>query len=311
MFCKFCGQSIPDTAEFCPECGKKLKKEESKAQEKRQPINTPLALMLIILCWSTVRAWGQVLLFGYQAHIGMLISTVMLVVGLVLLGTMIGRERIYAETYRFSDLLVLCCVWMVVPALMWRWESYVMYHIVGQYANSAWLTWGNGAHAAIQFPAFWLVLGLIALGLARSGEWKPTKKQKTILLAVLVLRSVFGFVFAPQLAMWAGVPEEVLAMTVGMTRQWTLLCWLWPLVVLKVFCALGEGRIKTGVAVASLLGMQLGEVLLLPLVTAGKIGFPQFGVSGCSLANGLAPLFGLLILHLATRLHKKRSVEVK
>ena len=310
MFCKFCGQSIPDTAEFCPECGKKLKKEESKAQEKRQPINTPLALMLIILCWSTVRAWGQVLLFGYQAHIGMLISTVMLVVGLVLLGTMIGRDRIHGETYRFSDLLVLCCVWMVVPALLARWEIDFV-NMFGQYAGHAWIIWENSVIPAIQFPAFWLVLGLVALGLTRSGEWKPTKKQSLILLAVLVLRSVFGFVFAPQLAMWAGAPMEVLAMAVGMTRLWSVLCWLWPLVILKVFRALGEGRIKTGGAVATLLGMQLGEVLLLPLVTAGKIGFPQFGVSGCSLANGLAPLFGLLILHLATRLHKKKTVEVK
>lgn len=310
MFCKFCGQSIPDTAEFCPECGKKLKKEESKAQEKRQPINTPLALMLIILCWSTVRAWGQVLLFGYQAHIGMLISSVMLVVGLVLLGTMISRERIYAETYRFSDLLVLCCVWMVVPALMWRWESYVVYHTVGQYAHSAWMTWNNGAVPTIQFSAFWLMLGLIALGLARSGEWKPTKKQGLILLLVLFLRSALGFVFAVVTARGMGVPEEVIAMTVQMTRVWSMLCWLWPLVILKVFRALGEGRIGTGGAAISLLGMQLGEGLLLPLLTAGKIGFPMFGAAGPSLASGISPLFGLLILHIATRLHKKKLTGV-
>lgn len=165
MFCKFCGQNIPDTSELCPECGKKLKKkEESKEKADRRPINTPLALMLIILCWSTVFAWGRILLFGDQAHIGMVISTVMLVVGLVLLGTMISRERIYAETYRFSDLLALCCVWMVVPALMWRWNSYVVYHTLGQYAGSAWLVWENGAIPAIQFSAFWLLLGIIVLG---------------------------------------------------------------------------------------------------------------------------------------------------
>lgn len=310
MFCKFCGQNIPDTAEFCPECGKKLKKEAPKEKENNRAMGTPLALMLIMLCWSTVRAWGQVLLFGYQAHIGMLISTVMLVVGLVLLGTMISRERIYAETYRFSDLLVLCCVWMVVPALMWRWESYVVYHTVGQYAHSAWMTWNNGAVQTIQFSAFWLVLGLIALGLARSGEWKPTKKQKTILLAALLLRSVLGFVFAVVTARGMGAPMEVIDMTVNMTRQWTLLCWLWPLLILRVFRALGEGRIGTGGAAISLLGMQLGEGLLLPLLTAGKIGFPMFGAAGPSLASGISPLFGLLILHIATRLHKKKLTGV-
>ena len=310
MFCKFCGQNIPDTAEFCPECGKKLKKEETHELEAHRAMSTPLALMLIILCWSTVRAWWLILIFGEQLLIGTLISTIMLVAGLVLLGTMIGRERIHAETYRFSDLLVLCCVWMVVPALLARWEIDFV-NMFGQYAGHVWIIWENSVIPAIQFPAFWLVLGLVALGLTRSGNWKPTKKQKTILLAVLVLRSVFGFVFAPQLAMGMGASMEVIYMTVQMTRLWAILCWLWPIVILKVFRALGEGRIKTGGAVASLLGMQLGEAFLLPLVTAGKIGFPQLGAGGGALANGLAPLFGLLILHLATRLHKKRSVEVK
>lgn len=310
MFCKFCGQNIPDTAEFCPECGKKLKKEAPKEKENHRAMSTPLALMLIILCWSTVFAWGRVLLFGDQAHIGMLISTMMLVAGLVLLGTMIGRERIHAETYRFSDLLVLCCAWMVVPAVMWRWESYVVYYTTGQYAHSAWRLWQTGVISALQFPTFWLVLGLIALGLARSGEWKPTKKHSLILLVALALCSVLGFVFAPQLAMGMSAPMEVIDMTVDMTRQWTLLCWLWPLVILKVFRALGEGRIKTGGAVASLLGMQLGEAFLLPLMTAGKIGFPQLGAGGGALANGLAPLFGLLILRMAVRLHKKKTAEV-
>ena len=304
MFCKFCGQNIPDTSEFCPECGKKLKKEEIKEKEAHKSVSTPLALMLILLCWSTVFAWGRVLLFGYQAHIGMLISTVMLVAGLVLLGTMIGRERIHGDTYRFSDLLVLCCVWMVVPTLMWRWESYVVYHMLGQYAGVAWNIWKNGTISAIQFPAFWLVLGLVALGLARSGNWKPTKKQKTILLAVLLLRSALGFVFSQVVAVGMGAPEEVIAMVVHTTRVWSFLCWLWPLVILKVFRALGEGRIGTGGAVAALLGMQLGEAFLLPVFVA----LFAFGVTGCALANGLAPLFGLLILNIAAKTHKKKQV---
>lgn len=304
MFCKFCGQNIPDTSEFCPECGKKLKKEEAKEQEDRRAFSLPLALMLIMLCSSTVFTWGRVLLFGNRAHIGMLISTVMLVAGLVLLGTMIGQERIHGDDYRFSDLLVLCCVWMAVPALMWRWESNVVY-MLGQHAYVAWNIWKNGTISAIQFPAFWLVLGLVALGLARSGNWKPTKKHSLILLAALLLRSALGFVFAHVAAVGMGASEEVIAMVVHMTSVWSFLCWLWPLVILKVFRALGEGRIGTGGAAVSLLVMQVGEVFLLPVFVA------QFhlGVSGCSLANGLAPLFGLLILNIAVKTHKKKRIQ--
>ena len=307
MFCKFCGQNIPDTAEFCPECGKKLKKEETHELEAHRAMSTPLALMLIILCWSTVRAWWLILIFGEQLLIGTLISTIMLVAGLVLLGTMIGRERIHGETYRFSDLLVLCCVWMVVPRLLLEWESELVYHFVGATLYAAFRTADWYIMPAIQFEAFWLVLGLIALGLARSGKWRPTKKQSLILLAALALRSVLGFVFAPQLAMGTDAPMEVLAMTVRATHLWSVLCWLWPLVVLKVFRRLGSGEIGPAGAAAALVGMQLGEMFLLPVFVA----LFALGVSGCALANGLAPLFGLLILHMATRLHKKKTVEVK
>lgn len=300
MFCKFCGQNIPDTAEFCPECGKKLKKEETHELEAHRVMSTPLALMLIMLCWNTVFAWGQTLLFGYRAHISMLISTVMLVVGLVLLGTLIGRERIHAETYRFSDLLVLCCVWMVVPTLLFRLEVEFVLRFVRIVAYWNMID-------VIKCSAFWLVMGLIALGLARSGNWKPTKKQKIILLAVLVLRPVFGFVFAPQLALWTNTPSEVFAMAVRATRLSSVLCWLWPLLILRVFRRLGSGEIGPAGAAAALVGMQLGEFLLLPVF----VFLMDLDQVGLALAEGLAPLFGLLILHLATRLHKKRSVEVK
>lgn len=100
---------------------------------------------------------------------------------------------------------------------------------------------------------------------------------------------------------------EVLDMTVRATRLWSVLCWLWPLVVLKVFRRLGSGEIGPAGAAAALVGMQLGEMFLLLLF----VPLFDFGVSGCSLANGLAPLFGLLLLHIAARLHKKKSVEVK
>ena len=87
--------------------------------------------------------------------------------------------------------------------------------------------------------------------------------------------------------------------------MWSLLCWLWPLVILKVFRTLGEGRIGTGGAAVSLLVMQVGEALLLPIFVA----LFRLGVSGCALANGLAPLFGLLILSVVARLHKKKRLK--
>lgn len=38
MFCKNCGNKLPDTASFCPECGIKVKKEESKTSTENKKI---------------------------------------------------------------------------------------------------------------------------------------------------------------------------------------------------------------------------------------------------------------------------------
>ena len=110
MFCKYCGRDIPETSEFCPECGKKLKKESVKNTEERRPAGIVFALMLLALCGSTVVDWGRVLLFGYRISIGLVLTTVMLAAGLALLGTMVGRGKICTADYRISDLLVLLCV---------------------------------------------------------------------------------------------------------------------------------------------------------------------------------------------------------
>ena len=303
MFCKYCGRDIPETSEFCPECGKKLKKESVKSTEERRPAGAVLALMLLVLCSSTVVDWGRVLLFGDRLHIGMLITTVMLAAGLALLGRLIGQEKICTADYRISDLLVLLCVWMVVPGLMFRWELYLVGYFLGVNASSAYWTMQTFIMPTIQLPAFWLVLGLIALGLGRRGNWQPDKKQKLVLSVVLALCSVLGFLFAPQLAMLNDAPIDVLDMAAKMARMLSLFCWLWPLVILQVFHRLGTDKVGPVGAGAALVGMQLGELfLLLIFLVVLHLDPVGFGIS-----KGLASLFGLLILCIATRLHKKKQ----
>ena len=303
MFCKYCGRDIPETSEFCPECGKKLKKESVKSTEERRPAGAVLALMLLVLCCSTVVDWGRVLLFGDRLHIGMLITTVMLAAGLALLGRLIGQEKISTADYRISDLLVLLCVWMVVPGLMFRWELYLVGYFLGVNASSAYWTMQTFIMPTIQLPTFWLVLGLIVLGLGRRGNWQPDKKQKLVLSVVLALCSVLGFLFAPQLAMLNDAPIEVLDIAAKTARVLSLFCWLWPLVILQVFHRLGTDKVSPMGAGAALVGMQLGELfLLLIFLFVLHLDPVGFGIS-----KGLASLFGLLILCIATRLHKKKQ----
>ena len=99
------------------------------------------------------------------------------------------------------------------------------------------------------------------------------------------------------------VPIEVRAIAVQTTRLWCVLCWLWPLVVLQVFHRLGTDKVGPVGAGVALVGMQLGELFLLPIFLA----FLHLGPVGFGISKGLASLFGLLILCIATRLHKKKQ----
>lgn len=306
MFCKYCGRDIPETSEFCPECGKKLKKESVKNTEERRPLGAAFVLMLLVLCGSTVVDWGRVLLFGYRISIGLVLTTVMLAAGLALLGTMVGRGKICTADYRISDLLVLLCVWMVVPGLLLRWEFQLASSFGTDAVGAYWIT-QTIIMPTIRLSAFWLVLGLIALGLGRRENWQPDKKQKLVLLVVLALCSVLGFLFAPQLAMVNDAPIDVLDMAAKTARVLSLFCWLWPLVILQVFHRLGTDKVGPMGAGAALVGMQLAELFLMTVFMAGRIGVPSMGLMGYGPANALSPLFGLLLLGAATRLHKKKQ----
>ena len=232
-----------------------------------------------------------------------MLTTVMLAAGLALLGRLIGKEKICTADYRLSDLLVLLCVWMVVPGLMFRWELHLVGSFLGVNASSAYWIVQTVIMPTIQLPAFWLVLGLIVLGLGRRGNWQPAKKQKLVLLVVLALCSVLGFLFAPQLAMVNDAPIDVLDMAAKTARVLSLFCWLWPLVILQVFHRLGTDKVGPMGAGAALVGMQLGELfLLLIFLVVLHLDPVGFGIS-----KGLASLFGLLILCIATRLHKKKG----
>lgn len=49
MYCINCGEQIPENADFCPNCGKVLKKEQKKVQLNKKNINIILNCIGIIL----------------------------------------------------------------------------------------------------------------------------------------------------------------------------------------------------------------------------------------------------------------------
>lgn len=302
MFCKYCGQDIPETAEFCPECGKKLKKEESKEIEVRQSLSAPLALILILLCWSTVFTWGRVLLFGEHIKIDTLISTVMLVAGLAVVGVNVSKGKIDPVVYRVSDAVVLACACIVVP---WLMQLVGVKFLVQYWGQNSVLVCGCASRvtSALQLTALWLAVGITLLGRARTAPDAPRKKSGRLVYAAPLLCVLIGISFTRPVVHSLDASLEVLAATVQCVWTGSLFIWLWPLAVMKVLRALGEGRIGPVGAVAAFLGTAIGTALLMSLFVL----LMAMGLTGYALANGLAPLFSLLALRIAARHHERKQ----
>ena len=115
-------------------------------------------------------------------------------------------------------------------------------------------------------------------------------------LAIALTAVLFTSLFTIALSINEGI-------VVQMTRLWCILCWLWPLVVLQVFHWLGTDKVGPVGAGAALVGIQLGKFFLLPIILFRF----KLGPTGFGLTEGISPLFGLLFLCIATRLHKKKQ----
>lgn len=304
MFCKYCGKDIPEHAEHCPECGRKLKIESEQTAE-RGPVSTPLVLMLIILSWSTVYTWGRILLFGDHIKIDTLISTVVLLAGLAVVGVLVSRGKIDPSVYRVSDVVVLACACIVVP---WLADLVGVKFLVPYWGQDGVLVWAYASRvtSALQFTSFWLAVGVTLLGRARTAPDVPRKKSGWLVYAAPLLCVLLGISFTRPIVHSLNASLEVLAATVQCVWTGSLFIWLWPLATMKVLHALGENRIGPVGAVAAFLGTAIGTALLMSLF----LRLMAMGLTGYALANGLAPLFGLLALRIAARHHKRKHIEL-
>lgn len=296
MFCKYCGKDIPEYAEHCPECGKKLKKEESRENEVRQSISAPLALMLIMLSWSTVYIWGRILLFGDRLTIGTLIYTLTLLAGIAVLTASIHSGRVDPTVYRLSDAAVLACAALVVPNVIVRLDMRFFTAYWGQDGAAAAFV-ASDAQSTVQLTSLWLAVGIALLGCARTAQQPSDKRERLLLRFAPLVCVLLGISLTRPVIHAADAPLNVLAIAISGAWTWSLFSWLWPLVILKVFRAYGEGRVGALGAEAAFLSTIVGEGLLL-LVFLSVL---KMGMTGWSIAHGLAPVFALLILRIAAR----------
>lgn len=305
MFCKYCGKDIAENAEFCPECGKKLKAAPEQEQEARQPVSIPLVLMLVMLCGDSLYVWGRFLLFGERVGIDTLISTVVLVAGLAVVGVHVFKGKLDPSVYRVSDVVVLACACIVVP---WLVQLAGVKFLVPYWGENSVLTWAYASRvtSALQLTTLWLAVGITLLGRARTAPDAPRKKAGWLVYAAPLLCVLLGISFTRPIVHSMDAPLEVLALTVQCVWTGSLFIWLWPLVILKVLRALGEDRVGPVGAVAAFFGTLVGAILMLPMF----IYWLALGMTGYTLANGLAPLFSLLALRVATRHHKRKNKEI-
>lgn len=304
MFCKYCGQDIPETAEFCPECGKMLKTEVASEPETRGASGLPLALMLLLLCWGTAITWGRILLFGDRLTIGTLLATLALLAGIAIIAASIHSERVDPTVYRLSDAAVLACAALVVPNVIVRLDMRFFSAYWGQDGAVAAFV-ASDAQSTVQLTSLWLAVGIALLGCARTARRPSGRKERLLLTLAPLVCVLLGISLTRPIIHAVDAPLNVLAIAISGAWTWSLFSWLWPLVILKVFRACGEGRIGALGAAAAFLAVIVGEGLLLPVF----LSVLKLGMTGWSIAHGLAPVFGLLALRIAARLHRKCAPE--
>lgn len=300
MFCKYCGRDIPDTAACCPECGKRLKTEETQATG-RGDMGAPFILLLVLLCWNTASVWAQMLLPGYGVGWYAVLSMLALIAGIAITVRGVTGGRIDPSVYRLSDAAVLACACIAVPMVTSAAGRSFLTQYWGQYGAAA-VTCANAAEDAIRFMPLWMAAGIALLGTARTGR-QTGKKRRVLLFAAPLLCVFVGISFARPIIHSMDAPMEVLAVAIQCAWTGSLFCWLWPLTVLRVLHALGEGRIGPVSAAAVFLGTAVGECFLLSVF----IFLLDMGITGYTLAHGLAPLFSLLFLRIAVRRHKTKK----
>ena len=304
MYCKFCGQDIPESADFCPECGKKLKTEAASEPETRGAFSLPLTPLLLLLCLGTLITWGRILLFGDRLTLGTLVYTLALLAGIAVLTASIHSGRVDPTVYRLSDAAVLACAALVVPNVIVRLDMRYFAAYWGQDGAAAAFV-ASDVQSAIQLTPLWLAVGIALLGCARTARRPSDKRERLFLRLAPLVCVLLGISFTRPLIHSVDAPLNVLAIAISGTWTWSLLSWLWPLVILKVFRACGEGRIGALGAAAAFLAVIVGEGLLLPVF----LSVLKLGMTGWSIAHGLAPVFGLLALRIAARLHRKCAPE--
>ena len=309
MFCKYCGSSIPDNSAFCPECGKKfevknLKKEiendklKEKEENENQPIGIIFLLILFFICMNTVRFIYQILVLGYSTSVFLMLCHVLVIVGIVILLGFAGKDYLRTAEYKISDLLVLLCIYGLVPSVFIRTTMNIISKFTGDWVGIDIVSMED----LILNSPFWVIIGLAALGISRRGTHTKEKKHKLIFIVLLAVMSVFSFVFAYPMAHTMHVDDGHIELVVSFARKYALFSWIWPVVVVTVFSKLGKGTISPVCAAVTFISMQIVKFILTPIF----IGTLDFGVTGYALVAGIYPVFGLIILSLFSKFEKGR-----
>ncbi len=302
MICKSCGGMIPEGATFCPICGKKLKTKEvhsfTGVETKRTAV--PFVLLMLLLCANTLYSWYRILGYGDSLYMGIVVNSLAVLVGLVVLGISIKKGKVDIYKYHFSDILVFCCGGMIVPGILWRIETLIVV-VFGYAMTGTYSIIHNIVEPLTQVPAFWLTLGIVLLGMARQGE-KPSKKQILILPVILLLRSILMFLFRHQIAISWNLPMEIMELYSIFCVLYFMLYWLWPIAILWTFWSLGSNRVGMAGVIVAFCGMLVLELLLVIMFWHGM----HLGMAGYGMAKGIAPLFALVILGIASKIHEKK-----
>lgn len=303
MFCKYCGEQLPDDAAFCAQCGKDLRPQKAPVENvpvtedpTEKPYRPPLSFILLaVILFASVIPRDSVYLSSSMTirMLGLAAGGLILFIGVHLL-------KIDIRSYRWSDAPALFCLLLLLPESRQVWKYFAArilgldMYIVTRLTIS--LT------EDLRLSCVWAAVGLLLLGLGRKG-WRPRKKHYLLLAAALAVSALAAFslsTFCAGAVVGSGnaAIDDLVGRAAG---NWSILNCLWVAAILMVFWRLGTGKIGPAAAFVALLSILVAEILLIPVLLALlSLGITYFG-----LVTALASVVCILVTLMASLIRQK------
>lgn len=310
MFCRFCGEELPENSRYCPRCGKDQGEENKtvhkdvkreRQMQKGSPVMLILIILLSMLCFRTVALKA---FMGYSISVWKVIQDLIMIIILVALCVRgkICPGRIDGKALLFPP--VMLALTIGEHAFLGVLHSCMGYFYGVEAQNAAdCLKYSlREIFTDWNFETIWQWALLILFLMICSGSFHPQKRHAAIVILILLVWSVLMAVVMPLAAenYWGNLSMGMYSMNlmskVFVCRYYNI-AWLSQLVLYFFAVLAGEGKLGIVRTILFPVTVSVFSILFLLLIAAGLKWMPEttiFALGGGYLAGAMILLAAYL-----------------